>query len=388
MSILVQLDKNSEVYQNFINSLRTQATQLKYSISITDFLNWVHSRNEKMDSFTALVSHADSSPKTLKAEIIQYLRHLKEDKNLSSSSRNSALSAIKHFYEMNDIALPWHQIAKFIGEYEVENEDREYTYEEIAKQLEIADLKYKVIILIMASAGLRIGAVPEMKYDHISKVSDYDIYKISVYKRSREEYYTFCTPECYKVISSYLQYRERSGEKLTPHSPLIRDDFDPTDTLRVRRPKSLTLWTIMDKLRQIRIRAAVAEYHPITETNRVGVRRNKVQGNHGFRKFAITQMGRSKMDSEIREMLAGHKLGVRGLYLKYGEQDKLTEYLKAVNFLTISQENMLKVENLKIKQRNETLERDKDEVILLRKELEPLLALKDTLIKEGLLKES
>ena len=58
---------------------------------------------------------------------------------------------------MNDIALPWHQIAKFIGEHDTENEDREYTYEEIARQLEIADLKYKVIILIMASAALRVG---------------------------------------------------------------------------------------------------------------------------------------------------------------------------------------------------------------------------------------
>ena len=86
MSILVQLDKNSEAYQNFINSLRTQATQLKYRISLTDFLNWVHTRIEKIDSFTALVSHADSSPKSLKGEIIQYLRHLKVDKNLSSSS--------------------------------------------------------------------------------------------------------------------------------------------------------------------------------------------------------------------------------------------------------------------------------------------------------------
>src|SRR2546425_3742910 len=257
---------------------------------------------------------------------------------------------------MNDIALSWHQIAKFIGEHETENEDREYTYEEIAKQLEIADLKYKVIILIMAYGALRIGAVPDMKYGHISKVSNYDIYKISVYKRSREEYYTFCTPECYKVISSYLQYRERSGEKLTPHSPLIRDDFDPTDTLRVRRPKSLTLWTIMDKLRQIRIRAAVAEYHPITETNRVGVRRNKVQGNHGLRKFAITQMGRSKMDSEIREMLVGHKLGIKALYLKYGEEDRLNEYLKAVDLLTINEENRLKIKVDELTAKSETNE--------------------------------
>jgi hypothetical protein len=46
------------------------------------------------------------------------------------------------------------------------------------------------------------------------------------------------------------------------------------------------------------------------------------------------------------------------------------------------------LENQEIKYRNDLLESHKDEVILLRKELEPLLALKHTLIKEGLLKES
>ena len=61
--------------------------------------------------------------------------------------------------------------------------------------------------------------------------------------------------------------------------------------------------------------------------------------------------------------------------------------LKAVPFLTISPENGLILENQEIKYRNGMLESEKDEVILLRKELEPLLVLKHTLIKEGLLKE-
>jgi len=41
-----------------------------------------------------------------------------------------------------------------------------------------------------------------------------------------------------------------------------------------------------------------------------------------------------------------------------------------------------------LKNRNDILESDKEEVISLRKELEPLLVLKNTLIKEGVLKES
>ena len=36
----------------------------------------------------------------------------------------------------------------------------------------------------------------------------------------------FCTPECAKAIDTYLEFRERCGEKIGPDSPLFRKDFD------------------------------------------------------------------------------------------------------------------------------------------------------------------
>ena len=115
--------------------------------------------------------------------------HLKNVIKISHSSRNTALAAIKHFFEMNEIVLPWKQIAKFLGEKEKVYEDREYTYEEIQKILNVADIKYKAIILLLASSGVRVGAIPFIKIGHIPKVPDFNIFKISVYKRSKEEYY-------------------------------------------------------------------------------------------------------------------------------------------------------------------------------------------------------
>ncbi|HMH09116.1 MAG TPA: hypothetical protein VK553_00275, partial [Candidatus Nitrosopolaris rasttigaisensis] len=63
---------------------------------------------------------------------------------------------------------------------------------------------------------------------------------------------------------------------------------------------------------------------------------------HGLRKFAATQMGRSDMKVEAREILLGHSIGVRASYQKYSDDDLLQEYLKAVDLLTINQENRLK----------------------------------------------
>jgi len=69
-----------------------------------------------------------------------------------------------------------------------------------------------------------------------------------------------------------------------------------------------------------------------------------------FRKFFTTQLANSKINPEIREMLLGHKIGLTSCYYKPTEQEMLNEYLKAVNLLTINEENRLrkKVEKLEI----------------------------------------
>lgn len=71
---------------------------------------------------------------------------------------------------------------------------------------------------------------------------------------------------------------------------------------------------------------------------------------HGFRKFFTTQLINSKVNSEIREMLLGHKIGLASAYYRPTEQDMYEEYEKAIDLLTIHEENRLrkKVETLTI----------------------------------------
>ena len=63
---------------------------------------------------------------------------------------------------------------------------------------------------------------------------------------------------------------------------------------------------------------------------------------HGFRKFTITKMAEADMNYEIRERLSGHTIGVAQRYLRFREQKYVEEYLKAVDLLTINEENRLK----------------------------------------------
>ena len=135
---------------------------------------------------------------------------------------------------MNDITLRWNKLKKFKAKFCNIVEDRPYTRQEIKRLIDIATPRDKCIILMMASAGLRRGALPYLRLKDIQKIDKYNIYRINVYKKEQESYMTYCTPECTKYVEQYLQWRERLGEKLQQNSPLFRQSFDTVT--EVNRP--------------------------------------------------------------------------------------------------------------------------------------------------------
>jgi integrase len=84
-------------------------------------------------------------------------------------------------------------------------EDRAYTHEEIQQMLLNCDERSRVVILLMASTGMRIGALSSLQLGDLTRIPEYKLIKIFVYGRSkRDKYYTFCTPECAAaIVSSY-----------------------------------------------------------------------------------------------------------------------------------------------------------------------------------------
>jgi integrase len=150
--------------------------------------------------------------------------------------------------------------------------------------------------------------------------------KLTVYENSIEQYFTFITPECKKVIDSYLNMRSRYGAKLTDNSYLIREQFD------VRCPA---------KPRQFKREAL--QYKLFDLCKRCGKDKKDIAVAHGFRKFFTTQLVNSKINPEIREMLLGHKIGLASCYYRPNQEEMYQEYQKAVNALTINEENRLKI---------------------------------------------
>jgi integrase len=267
--------------------------------------------------------------KAIEKKIIEFIMRLR-DKGLSHSACRNYMMAIISFYKIHDIILNTAKISSFLPEYKRIRKDRGYEHEEIQKLLDIADERMRAVILILASTGMRIGALTELK------VRDVQDNKITVYDGYKEEYPAFDTPECKTAIDSYLDMRSRYGEKLSDDSPLIREQFD----VRVSSSKARHVdeSSLYGKLRDL--------------SRRSGVRTKEVAISKGFRKFFMNQCVNCKMNPEIREMLLGHKIGLASAYYRPTEEEMFNEYQKVVNNLTINQENRLKA-------KVETLEREK-----------------------------
>ena len=268
--------------------------------------------------------------------IVKYVVSLKNDK-ISHNTINVLLAPIYHFCQMNDVILNKKKIAKYKPERMRVVNDRSYTDKEIAKILNVADIRLKLVILLMASAGLRAGAIPSLRLRNIDKNNN----KITVYEKTNDEYFTFCTPECRQAIDDYLIYRTRNGENLTPASYLIRQQFNINDIIK-KSVKPIQVGSLMTIIKTITIRAGLRQTNHIGKENKK--ERKDIALTHSFRKFFTTMCIKAKVNPEIREMLLGHKIGLASAYYRPTEEEMFAEYQKAVNNLTINEENRLKIE--------------------------------------------
>jgi integrase len=249
---------------------------------------------------------------------------------LSVNSIKLYLIGVKSFLEFNEIALPWKKIAKFYPD-DVTNSYRSYTKEEIKKLLLIADPRDRCIILLMASSGIRVGAIQTLKVKSIKRL-DGDVGIVTVYPESKDSVYAaLVTPEFLTSLDEYLKYRKSQGEKITDESWLIRDEF-ATFSSKTNRAIPPSVQAINKQMRFL-IRKA-------------GLPLEDLQPDHGLRKFFNTALMNSDVAYTFKELLMGHSVKLDNVYYdrdnEKSQQKILLEYMKAIDALTINDEYRLK----------------------------------------------
>ena len=232
-------DNNDDALTSFRYTIPAKGTEKDSLIRLSFFFNFHKisggsNLNEQASNFLAQVA-ANPNPKYAHDCLLKYSRHLKgrfDRKEIKSGSVRNYLFAPKLFYEVNELKLEWRQIKRGLPVANYVAHDRAITLEEIRKLVAYPDRRIKVIVLIILSSGIRVGAFDYLKLKHvipITKDEEEDkessnnkkeliAAKLIVYAGEPEEHITFITPEAYQTIQEYtINWRAvTSGRKLKP----------------------------------------------------------------------------------------------------------------------------------------------------------------------------
>lgn len=362
--------RESTSYQNFVNGIRSPATKTVYMNSLKRYMNYV--RVTEVDSLLEI-----NSPKVIEAQLIDYIMSLRND-GIAYATIKYLLAPIFTFYQLNDVILNKKKVFRYLGECKRVMKDKAYSNEQIAQALQTADQRMRMIILLLASTGCRIGALPGLTLGNLIKIADHGLYKITFYEGTNNEYYTFCTSEAAQTgIEPYLLYRQRCGEKLSfnqdmnrwepEDTPLIRLSFDGTDSFQAsRQVRPIALQGLRMALSLHLVRSGLRQVEHSTEHSE-RIRKSITMAN-GFRKHVISTFIEAGLNHEIRELLVDHATGLDASYFRPSEKRVLEEYLKAEPYLTIDS-------SLRLQQEVETLRVEKNSWESLREEVESLKSL-------------
>jgi integrase len=151
----------------------------------------------------------------LQAQVERFEKH-----EIASASIPALLSAIKHFcqihkrdYLLSDI--DWHMLSNMLPTPKTHSNDRAYTIEEIRKLVRFPDRRIKPLVYLLCSSGMRVGAVPRLKWKHIepkrNEKGELLAAKVTAYNEDGDQYFCFITVETYTELEEWMRYRDQSG---------------------------------------------------------------------------------------------------------------------------------------------------------------------------------
>jgi integrase len=286
---------------------------------------------------------------------------------ITASTLKNFVKSLKVFCDSADIGVPWKKITRGLPKGRQSANDRAPTIQEIRKLIDYPDRRIKPIVYVMISSGIRLGSWDFLRWQHVEPVTNENeeiiAAKLRVYAGDAEEYYTFITPEAYKAIKEWMEFRASYGEKIIGSSWVIRDLWQTTNINYgakwglATNPKRLKSSGIKRLLERALWEQGIRQ--PLIDNTR----RHEWKAAHGLRKFYKTRAEQIMKPINV-ELTMGHDIGISGSYYKPTEREILEDYLKAVDKLTINYDKLTLH-----KQVSELTEKSKEENYIIKGKL-------------------
>lgn len=334
----------------FYYALRAPESQRQYPSRFKVFLDHLGLKGSIEQQAKQFVDNAINDPTWFKQSLMNFITHQKERvkrKEISEGTIGNYYKAVKLFCEMNfdQPIINWKKIARGLPRARKFALDRVPSAEEIRKLCEYPDRRIKAIVYTMISSGIRIGAFDCLQWKHVSPIKDSKgeviAAKLIIYPGDPiEEYYTFCTPEAYKELKFWMDYREECGEEVSGESWVMRDMWQ---TYGMDYGAKFGLAAKPKKLESIAVKRIIERglwEQGIRKPLPKGKKHHEWKAAHGFRKYFKTKAEQVMLPLHV-EMLLGHDTGLSMNYYRPSEKTLLEDYLKAVESLSINYDEQI-----------------------------------------------
>ena len=283
------------------------------------FCRWLKAEPDRLIN-SCRNRNGDANPKgiaRMTAALDQYIDQLRA-RNLAPATIRSHLKSITSFFRINGVGL---KLPYGLSVWNVYQE-RAPSCEELLKILELADLRERVIITILAVSGLRVGTLVKLQYRHVKNDLERGIIPIHIHveaeliKGKRRSYDTFLNEEAAECLRAYLDARRIGTKKIPPEQ--IHDESPLIRARHSKQVRTVPVSAVYEVVHNLFIKSGLLK--------KDSPRKKYELRPHSFRRFFRTQMASLGVDPDCINFMMGR--AVKDRY--HDVRMKGVEYLRGV----------------------------------------------------------
>lgn len=321
-----------------------------------------------------------ASRRKIKRRVLEYKEHIKKGNDLAPKVLQNRITIIKAFYTFSEIQFPKISNSAKVKRRLETDEDLPNS-KQIKEALKYSNKKYRAIITLQASSGMRKAEIQNLKYkDFLFAIKDHvllekeHIYDIKWIKKqlndsknciptwkifsgkTQTEYITFCTQESLNYILVYLEQRQNGKNPITSEN-----DYLFGGIIRKNNSKG-----------RISDNAYFKYFQRLNQELNLGKNRNQPKHrfftSHQLRRFFATTLDEVTRREKADEMLGHVKGEIEGAYFKTKKEDLLKHYKKALDLLTFDKPEIIDLTSEIVHDFEEKLETKDTEIKKLKAE--------------------